>query len=288
MGAQASWYVTWPPEDEREAVAAIHRAIEAGVNWIDSAPFYGWGRAEEIVGRALAGYRREDVLVFTKCGTFRNDDGTAREDHRRDRIRADLEASLRRLAIEHVDLLQLHDPDPEVPIEESWTALQELVKEGKVLHVGLSNHGVDLVRRALAIGPVATVQHELSLLARGAEEDVIPFAETHGIGVLCWSPLASGFLVDGFDLSSLGENDFRRRHRFAQLDLGPLRGAVRTVARRHDAGSVHVALGWVLSRSPVAAAIVGVRNARESAELPRAAELTLSADDLRELEAAAP
>lgn len=288
IGADASWYVTWPRQDEREAISAIHRALDLGVNWIDTAPFYGWGRAEEVLGRALASVRREDVHVFTKCGTFRNDDDTAREDHSAASIRRDVEASLRRLGTDYVDLLQLHDPDTEVPIEDSWSTIQDLIREGKVRHGGLSNHSDELVARAFTVGPVAIRQHQLSLLERSAERDVIPVAEAHGLGVLCWSPLASGFLTDDFQVDALGKDDFRRRHRFAGLDLDPLRTALSSIARRHDANATQVALAWVLSRSPAVAAIVGVRSARESGDLPRAAELQLSADELQMLEAAAP
>jgi aryl-alcohol dehydrogenase-like predicted oxidoreductase len=288
LGADASWYVTWPHREERDGVAAIHGSLDAGVNWIDTAPFYGWGRAEEIVGRALATVRRDDVHVFTKCGTFRNDDGSAREDHRRNSIRADLDASLRRLGVDHVDLLQLHDPDPAVPIEESWATVQELIAEGKACHGGLSNHPDDLVDRALAVGPVATRQHQLSLLARAAERDVIPFAERHGIGVLCWSPLASGFLAADFDATKLEVNDFRRRHAFASLDLAPLRAALARIAETHVCTPAQVAIAWVLSRSDAAAAIVGVTSRREASELRGAASLRLSAAELRELETAAP
>ncbi|HVH51071.1 MAG TPA: aldo/keto reductase, partial [Gaiellaceae bacterium] len=154
------WWVNWGTQDEGEAIRAIHAAIDAGVNWIDTAPFYGWGAAEEIVGRALRG--RDDVLVFTKCGTFRREDGDDYMDLRRESICADVEASLRRLGRERVDLLQPHDRDPSVPVEETWGAVLELVAEGKVRHGGLSNHRVDEIERALAVGPVASLQHQYS------------------------------------------------------------------------------------------------------------------------------
>jgi aryl-alcohol dehydrogenase-like predicted oxidoreductase len=174
LGSTPDWVIWWGPQDEREGVAAIHRALDLGVNWIDTAPFYGWGRAEEIIGRALA-RRRDDVLLFTKCGTFPDGDNLRTES-----IRRDLEASLVRLQTDHVDLLQFHDPDPSTPIEESWGALHDLVCEGKVRHGGLSNHAPELVERALAVGPVAALQHQLSLLARAAEQNVLPFAERTG------------------------------------------------------------------------------------------------------------
>ena len=287
LGADPSWYVNWPRLDEREGIAAIHRALELGVNWIDTAPFYGWGRAETIVGRALAG-RREKLHVFTKCGTFRNRDGASPEDHRPASIRADLEGSLRRLGVEHVDLLQLHDPDPAVPIEDSWGTVRELIDEGKVRHGGLSNHSRELVERALAVGPVATLQHQLSLLARDAERDVVATVDAHGLGLLCWSPLASGFLGAEFDVDALGEDDFRRRHRFASLDLAPLRASLVAIGRAHGRSSAQVAIAWVLTRTAAAAAIVGVRNVREAEELPGAADVRLSPEEQGALEAAAP
>jgi aryl-alcohol dehydrogenase-like predicted oxidoreductase len=282
LGSTPDWVIWWGPQDEREGVDAIHRALELGVDWIDTAPFYGWGRAEEIIGRALAG-RRDDILLFTKCGTFPDGDNLRPES-----IRRDLEASLQRLRTDHVDLLQFHDPDPRTPIEESWGTLQELVREGKVRHGGLSNHSPELVERALAVGPVAALQHQVSLLARATERDVLPFAQRHGLGVLAWSPLGSGFLTEGFDLDALHEDDFRRRHPFAQLDLSALRGELTRIAVAHEATSAQVALAWVLSRPAVAGAIVGVRNVREAEELPASAALRLAPDELRNLDAAAP
>jgi aryl-alcohol dehydrogenase-like predicted oxidoreductase len=282
LGSTPDWMIWWGPQDEREGIEAIHRALDLGVNWIDTAPFYGWGLAEEIVGRALAG-RRDDVLVFTKCGTFPDGDNLRPES-----IRRDLEASLVRLQTDHVDLLQFHDPDPSTPIEESWGALQELVREGKDRHGGLSNHSPELVERALAVGPVAALQHQLSLLARRTEDDVLPFAQHRGLGVLTWSPLGSGFLTDGFDLDALHADDFRRRHPFAQLDLTPLRAELARLAEANGATSAQVALAWVLSRPAVAGAIVGIRNAQEAEELPAAAAVQLPPDELRRLETAAP
>jgi aryl-alcohol dehydrogenase-like predicted oxidoreductase len=260
----------------------MHAAIDSGQTWIDTAEVYGKGRSEELVGRAIAG-RRDDVLLFTKCGTFRDGDNLRPES-----ISRDLEASLQRLRTDHVDLLQFHDPDPNTPIEESWGTLQELVREGKVRHGGLSNHPPDLVERALAVGPVAALQHQLSLLARVTERDVLPFAERHGLGVLAWSPLGSGFLTDWFDLGALHEDDFRRRHPFAQLDLSAVRRELERIAAAHEATSAQVALAWVLSRPAVAGAIVGVRNVREAEELPASAALRLERDELHALETAAP
>ena len=269
-----TWWVNWGPQDEGDAVRAIHTALDAGVNWIDTAPFYGWGRAEEIVGRAIRG--REDVLVFTKCGTLRRPDGDDYMDLRPEAIRADVEGSLRRLGVERLDLLQIHDRDPAVPIEETWGAVLELVAEGTVRCGGISNHRPEEVERALATGPVAALQYEYSVLARDVESAILPLALARGLGVIVWAPLASGFLTDGFSVESLRRDDFRREHRFAQLELEPVRSALRSDARTAAQG----AIAFVLSHPAVTGAIVGVRNEREAAELGQMAELRLTQDEV--------
>lgn len=264
IGSGRDWPVWWGPQEEDESIRTIHTALDLGVNWIDTAPFYGWGRAEEIVGRALGG--RDDVLVFTKCGTLPDAERGDRMDLSPQAIRADVEASLRRLRRERVDLLQLHDVDRVTPIEESWAEVQRLVDEGKVRHGGISNHPAGDVQRALAVGPVAALQYQYSLLHREPEAEILSL----GIGLLAWSPLASGFLAEGFDLADLVPDDFRHTHPFAQLDLAPLRARLAAVGRRHGRSAAQVALAWVLRREGVAGAIVGVRTPEEAEQLPGA------------------
>jgi aryl-alcohol dehydrogenase-like predicted oxidoreductase len=256
------WWVNWGPQEDSDSVRAVHVAIEGGVNWVDTAPFYGWGRAEEVVGRALAG--REDVFVFTKCGTLRRDDGDDFMDLSPDSIRRDCEQSLRRLGRERLDLLQFHDVDRNVPIEESWGALQELVAAGKVRHGGLSNHPPELVKRALAVGPVAALQFQYSALARDHEQALLPYAQERGLGVIVWAPLASGFLTDGFSIEALPPDDFRRTHPFAELDLQQTHDALR---ERGGGRVTRGALDFVLAHPAVTGAIVGIRNEREGREL---------------------
>lgn len=256
------WWVNWGAQGDGDSIRAIETALEGGVNWVDTAPFYGWGHAEEVVGRTLAG--REDVLVFTKCGTWRRDDGDDYMDLRPDAIRRDVEGSLRRLRRERIDLLQFHDVDRNVPIEESWGTALELVDEGKVRYGGLSNHPPQLVERALAVGPVAGIQFQYSALVRDEEQRLLPLAGERGLGAIVWSPLASGFLTDGFSLDDLAEDDFRRTHRFAELDLAGIREELRSRGR----GSLtRGALDFVLSNAAVTAAIVGIRTEREGREL---------------------
>ena len=286
IGSDPSWTVWWGPQDEDESIRTIHAALDVGVNWIDTAPFYGWGRAEEVVGRALRG--RDDVLVFTKCGTLPDAERGDRMDLSPGAIRADLERSLRRLQRDRVDLLQLHDVDRATPIEDSWAAVQRLIVEGKVRHGGISNHPAADVERALALGPVGALQYQYSLLHRAPEGDILPLARERGIGVLAWSPLASGFLADSFDPNALDPNDFRRTHPFASLDLAPLHAALARVAQRKGATAAQVALAWVLARDEVAGAITGVRTPREADELEGVAALTLTRAELEELQAAIP
>lgn len=277
IGSGRDWPVWWGPQDETESIRTIHTALDVGVNWVDTAPFYGWGRAEEIVGRALRG--RDDVLVFTKCGTLPDPERGDRMDLSPGAIRADVEASLRRLGRDRVDLLQLHDVDRETPIEDSWGELQRLIEEGKVRGGGISNHPAADVERALVVGPVAALQYQYSLLHRDPEADILRL----GIGVLAWSPLASGFLAEGFDLEELVPDDFRRDHPFARLDLGPLRAELAAIGARHGRSAAQVALAWALRHPGIAGAIVGVRTPEEARELPGVLDLPP-----QELEALAP
>jgi aryl-alcohol dehydrogenase-like predicted oxidoreductase len=262
------WQLDWGPSDPDESVAAIRAAVAVGVGWIDTAPFYGWGRAEEIIGAALDGLAARPV-VLTKCGDVRGPDGRAVDDHRAAVIRADVRASLRRLRCPVIDVLQLHDPDPRTPIEQSWQTVGDLIVQGAVRAGGLSNHPVELMDRALAVGPVAVVQHQYSLLHRAPETDgVLDWCAQHQVPFLAWAPLASGFLADGFDLSALGGGDLRRRLPWADpavLDLAALRGNLSAVAAEAGLSISALAAGWVLARG--AQPIIGARTPAEAAQI---------------------
>jgi aryl-alcohol dehydrogenase-like predicted oxidoreductase len=286
IGSGRDWPVWWGPQDEQESIRTIHAALDLGVNWIDTAPFYGWGRAEEVVSRALGD--RDDVLVFTKCGTIRDEERGDRMDLQPEAIRTDLEASLRRLRRDHVDLLQLHDVDRNTPIEDSWAEVLHLVDEGKVRYGGISNHPADDIARALAVGPVGALQYQYSLLYRDTESEILPLATRRDLGVLTWSPLAAGFLAESFDLAVLVPDDFRHNHPFARLDLSRLQAALKRIAARTGKTVAQVALAWVLHGEAVVGAIVGVRSVAEAEELPGAAGLKLELDDREEIEAAVP
>ncbi len=288
MGSTPDWSISWGRQDEGEAIRAIHSAIDEGVNWIDTAPFYGWGRAEEIVGRAIRD-RRDRVFVFTKCGTMNDGAGGDYMDLSPAAIRGDVEASLRRLGTDRVDLLQLHDPDPRVPIEESWTEVQRLISEGMVRYGGLSNHPVPLIERAFSVGPVVSAQHRYNLFTRDIERDVLPFCQDHGIGVLSWSSLGEGLLSDGFDRERLEANDFRRSSpNFQEPRYSQIRELVEvlsTIANEEGHRVSDLAIAWLLAQG-VTGAIVGVRTEQEGHQLAEAARWTPSDDVLRRVDAA--
>jgi aryl-alcohol dehydrogenase-like predicted oxidoreductase len=287
LGSTADWRIYWGPQDERESLRAIEVALDLGVNWIDTAPFYGWGRAEEIVGRALRG-KRANVAIFTKCGTVRNQRGEEREDLSPASIRQEVEGSLRRLQTDYIDLYQFHDPDPSTPIEVSWEAMYTLIREGKVRYAGLSNHPPDLIERALTVGPVTTNQHQYNLLYREIERDVLPFSRRHGIGVLAWSPLASGFLTDDFALKTLDPQDFRRRHPLAQdaawATLRRIRQRLQTIAGEQGHTLTDLAIAWLLQQTGLCGAIMGIRTEQDARTMALGLDWTLSAQTLDEIE----
>lgn len=289
IGSTQEWRIYWGAQEERDAIRAIEAAIESGINWIDTAPFYGWGRAEQLVGKALRG-KREKAFIFTKCGTVRNDEGEESDNLTPASIRREVETSLRNLQTDHIDLYQFHDIDPATPIEESWATMQALIQEGKVRYGGLSNHSIDLMERALAIAPVTSNQHQYSLLSRAIEQEVLPFSAQHSIGVLCWSPLASGFLTDEFDLDSLEPRDFRRRHPFAQEPrytlLQQVRARLQAIARDHRRTLAELAIAWVLRRPAVTAAIIGIRNEREARAMTRLCDWQLDGETAQAIEQA--
>ena len=262
------WQLDWGPSDPDESVAAVRAAVAAGVGWIDTAPFYGWGRAEEIIGAALEGMASRPV-VLTKCGDVPGPDSQVYDDHRPAVIRADVRESLRRLRCPVIDVLQLHDPDPGTPIEESWQTVCDLIGHGTVRAAGLSNHPIELMDRARAIGPVAVVQHQFSLLHRAPETDgVLAWCTEHGVPFLAWSPLASGFLADDFDLADLTAGDLRRRLRWADpavVDLAGLRRELSVIAAGAGLSMSALAAGWVLALG--AQPIIGARTPAEARQI---------------------
>jgi aryl-alcohol dehydrogenase-like predicted oxidoreductase len=289
IGSTPDWRIYWGPQDESEAIRTIEAALDLGINWIDTAPFYGWGRAERIVGKALQG-RRDKVYIFTKCGTLQNEQGGEREDLSPASIRREVEASLCNLKTDYIDLYQFHDPDPNTPIEESWAAMQTLIEEGKVRFGGLSNHTIELMERAMSVAPITSNQHQYNLLNREIEHDVLPFSYEHTIGVLCWSPLASGFLANGFDLDNLDPHDFRRARPYAQeptfSKIKQLRARLQQITQDHNKTMAQLAIAWVLRQPAVTGAINGIRTPQEALAMPGCLNWKLTDQELQTIEEA--
>ncbi len=280
--------------DDVESIKVIHRAIELGVTLFDTADAYGPFTNEELVGKALKGYR-DQVTLATKCGLVVTD----REHHtyarnaRPDYIKAACEGSLKRLGVQVIDLYQLHRPDPEVPIEESVAALAELVKEGKVRAIGLSECDVPTLERAYRVYPFATLQSELSLWTRDALPEVLPWCKAHNVAFLPFSPLGRGFLTGQYrSAGSIDRNDFRANMpRFQEENLKTNLGMVErveAVAARSGATPAQVALAWVLAQGEQVMPIPGTKRLKYLEENLGAATRELSAADLAELDSLPP
>ncbi len=288
-GAGYDW--GWGAQDDGESIAAVHRALELGVNWLDTAAQYGFGHSEEVVGRALAGLD-ERPFVFTKAGQVEGSGRTTVQTLRRDSIRREVEASLARLGIDAIDLYQIHWPSPDAEIEEGWATFAELKQEGLVRHIGVSNFGIEQLRRAQAIAPVEVLQSSYSLIGREVEEEILPFAEREGIGVIVYSPMGSGLLTGTMTperVASLPEDDWRKRDRRFQEPLLSRHLAVaerlRAIGDRHGATPGAVAVAWSLRNPAVDGAIVGLRRPDQVEPILAAASLALGDAELDELEA---
>ena len=285
------WAFAWGPQDDNESIAAIHAALDGGLNWIDTAAVYGLGHSEEVVARALEG-RSPKPYVFTKCERIWNDQRQIGKSLKADSIRREVEASLRRLRLDVIDLYQIHWPEPEEDIEEGWTAMAELQREGKVRWIGVSNFNVEQMRRAQAIAPVTSLQPPYNMLTRGVEEAVFPYTRQHGIGVIVYSPMKSGLLTGAMTrerIAAMPEDDFRRRVAAFQdpqlsrnLELAEL---LRHIGKRHGRTAGEVAIAWTLRHPAVTAAIVGMRSARQVEGVLGAADFRLSAAEAAEIEA---
>lgn len=284
------WEFGWGPQQDEESIAAIQRGLEGGINWIDTAAAYGFGRSESVVGRALAGASRRPYL-FTKCSLLEGPGRRVVHSLRRDSIRREAEASLMRLGVEAIDLYQVHWPIPEGELEEGWGALAELKDEGLVRHIGVSNFTVEQIQRVSEIAPVETLQPQYSLIEREAEQELLPLCDREGIGVIAYSPMGSGLLSGGMTrerIAALAPDDWRRRDpRFREPALSrhlALVERLRQIGARHDVTPGEVAVAWTLLNPAVDGAIVGFRRPEQVDGILGAASLTLSEDDRAEIE----
>jgi aryl-alcohol dehydrogenase-like predicted oxidoreductase len=269
----SGWEFAWGPQEDADSIAAIHRALELGVNWIDTAAVYGLGHSEEIVARALKEWRGPRPYVFTKCVLRWDENGKITPTFSADSIRRECEDSLRRLQVESINLYQIHwPPDDSGPrLEDAWQTLATLQKEGKVRWIGVSNFNVEQMKRAEKIAPVTSLQPPYSLIRRKIETDILPFCEKQGIGVISYAPMASGLLTGAMTrerAAALPADDFRSRNpEFREPRLSKnieLVECLRQVGARHSRTPGEVAIAWTLRNPAVTGAIVGARNAKQA------------------------
>jgi len=286
------WQFGWGEQSDRDSTAAIQRALEFGINWIDTAAVYGLGHSEEVVAQALRDWAGQRPYVFTKCGMVWNEKGEIGYCLRPKSIRRECEASLRRLNLDVIDLYQIHWPaDDLVETLEGWAAMGDLQKEGKVRWIGVSNFSLQELQRANGIAPITSLQPPYSLVRRDAEKELLPFCERENIGVIVYSPMASGLLTGAMTRDRLanlpaddwrkGKSDFQEPRFSKNLALVE---RLRTVGARHGKSPGELAIAWTLRHSAVTGAIVGARNAKQIDGIIGAATFRLTQDEIREIE----
>jgi aryl-alcohol dehydrogenase-like predicted oxidoreductase len=290
------WRGAWGHQDDDEAVGAIRRAVELGINWVDTAAVYGLGHSEELVALALKGVPdAERPYVFTKSSLLWNENGNVLNSLKKDSVKRECEESLRRLQTDAIDLYQIHWPNPDEDIEEGWGAMAELKEEGKVRHIGVSNFDVSQMERANAIAPVETLQPPYNMLNRDVEEEILPYCGENDIGVIVYSPMRSGLLTGKMTperVQNMPSDDWRRSaddfqepKLFKNLELVE---KLREIGERHGRSPAEVAIAWTLRHPAVTAAIVGGRRPDQVDGTIEAAEFRLSEDEIEEIETAIP
>ena len=281
-----NWEFAWGPQDDGESIAAIHRALDLGINWIDTAAIYGLGHSEEVVGRALKSHSGPKPLVFTKCSMRWHQDRSIYRSLEAGSLAEELEGSLRRLGVETVDLYQIHWPDPEEEIEEGWETLARFREQGKVRWIGVSNFSVEQMKRAQKIAPVTSLQPPYSILRRAIEEQVLPFTQANGIGVINYSPMVSGLLTGAMTVERVAAfpaDDWRRQA--VEFKEPRLSRNLRLVELLREIGSGHgvspgvVAVAWTLHHPAITAAIAGGRSGKQVEGLAPALDFRLSEDE---------
>jgi aryl-alcohol dehydrogenase-like predicted oxidoreductase len=288
----AGWEFGWGKQNDDDSIAAIHRALELGVNWIDTAAVYGLGHSEEIVARALATWKGPRPFVFTKCGLRWDHEGQTHRVLYADSIRRECEDSLRRLKVETLDLYQIHWPvDDEAELEEGWSTMAKLQREGKARWIGVSNFNVEQLQRAQNIAPITSLQPPYSLVHPDVDKDILPFCRHEGIGVIVYSPMASGLLTGAMTrerIAKLGDDDWRKHN--PDFTEPRLSANLALVRRLRDVGKVHgyepgaVAVAWTLHNPAVTGAIVGARKPAQVDDVVVAASLSLTQSDLDDIE----
>jgi aryl-alcohol dehydrogenase-like predicted oxidoreductase len=287
------WQCGWGGQDDNDSVAAIHRALELGVNWIDTAAVYGLGHSEEVVARALKTWSGARPYVFTKCGLRWDAQGNIKKVLHADSICREIEDSLRRLKVEVIDLYQIHwPPETDSPeLEEGWSILDALKRQGKARWIGVSNFDVKQMRRAQSIAPITSLQPPYSLINRGVEQDILPYCLREDIGVIAYSPMASGLLTGAMNrerIANLPKDDWRQSDvEFNEPKLSrnlALVEQLREIGKRYHRSAGEVAIAWVLRNPAVTGAIAGVRHARQADGVMRAGEFRLTDKEANQIE----
>jgi len=280
----------WGAQDDNDSIAAIHKALDLGINWIDTAAIYGLGHSEEVVAKAIHGLA-ERPYIFTKCERVWNEQGEIGKSLKNNSIRAEIEASLRRLKLDVIDLYQIHWAEPEEDLEEGWSTLVELKSEGKVRHIGVCNFNVAQLKRAQTIAPVTSLQPPYSLIRRGIETEILPYALEQGIGVIGYSPMASGLLAGKMTAeraANLPENDWRSRSDdFREPLLSKhliLVDKLAEIGARHGRTAGEAAIAWTLNNPAVTGSIVGIRHPNQVDGVIGALTFRLSAGEVAEVE----
>jgi aryl-alcohol dehydrogenase-like predicted oxidoreductase len=284
------WQFGWGPQDDDEAVGAVLTALDSGINWIDTAPIYGLGHSEQLVGKALK-QTSQKPFIATKCGLLWNDKKEKVNCLEPGSIKEECHASLKRLGVEVIDLYQMHWPEPDEGIERAWEQMAKLAEQGKVRYIGVSNYSVEQIGRVQKIAPVASVQPPYNMLRRGAEKELLGFCAENDIGVVAYSPMERGLLTGKFSqerLSNLPLDDHRRRSPEFQEPLFTASlefvEKLSHIAQRNSATLAQLAISWVLRRSEVTAAIVGARKPQQIVETSVAMDFEISQEDTEEIE----
>jgi len=285
----SGWEFGWGEQDDKQSVAAIHRALELGINWIDTAAVYGMGHSEKVVALALRTWSGSRPYVFTKCGLRWDEQGYVHRTLNATSIRQECEDSLRRLNVDVIDLYQIHWPTEE--LEEGWSAMARLQKEGKVRWIGVSNFNVGEMRRAQAVAPLTSLQPPFSLVRRDIEHEILPYCRSEKLGVIVYSPMASGLLTGAMTrerADALSASDWRSRDvEFQEPKLSmnlALVERLREIGERHGRPPGQIAIAWTLRNPAVTGAIVGARNAKQVEGNVGAADLSLTDEEIAEIE----
>lgn len=283
------WAFSWGPQDDDKSIAAIHAALDSGINWIDTAAIYGLGHSEEVVARALKG-RSKRPLVFTKCARVWNENREIGKSLKASSIRREVEASLRRLQLDVIDLYQMHWPEPDEDIEEGWATMAQLRHEGKVRWIGVSNFNVEQMRRAKAIVPITSLQPPYSIISREIESAILPYTQANSIGVIVYSPMKSGLLSGSMTrerIAAMPPDDHRRRMpHFQEPRLTQnleIADKLRAIGQRHGRTAGEAAIAWTLRHPAVTGAIVGMRSAQQVEGVMGALDFRLSPEEIAEI-----